>query len=303
MERIAFGGWPNCYRLSNELIELIATTDVGPRVIHFGLAGGENVFHVVEDDAGLTGGNSWRLYGGHRLWHAPETMPRTYCPDNDPVEIEESGGTVTLTQPTEKTTGVQKQIALRLAPGAASVTVTHHLTNHNLWAVELAPWALSVMAPGGMGVIPLPPRGSHEDFLLPTASIVTWAYTDMADPRWTWGKQYVLLRQDATAAVEQKIGLTATQGWMAYVRAGVMFAKTFAAVPDAPYPDLGSVAEMFTNADLLEVETLGPLQTIEPGGSAEHVEVWHLADGVPAPQSEADVEAYLVPHIRGLALP
>ena len=31
-------------------------------------------------EKGKTGGSEWHIYGGHRLWHAPEVMPRTYYP-------------------------------------------------------------------------------------------------------------------------------------------------------------------------------------------------------------------------------
>ena len=32
IERIQYGGWPNCFRVSNGKIELIVTGDVGPRI-------------------------------------------------------------------------------------------------------------------------------------------------------------------------------------------------------------------------------------------------------------------------------
>jgi hypothetical protein len=32
-----------------------------------------------------------------------------------------------------------------------------------------------------------------------------------------------------------------------------------------------------------EIETLGPLQTVEPGETVEHVESWRLYDDVPEP--------------------
>ena len=35
-EKVSYGGWPNCVRLNNGKVELIITTDVGPRVIRFG---------------------------------------------------------------------------------------------------------------------------------------------------------------------------------------------------------------------------------------------------------------------------
>ncbi len=302
MEKVEYRGWPNCFRLRNGLIELVVTTDIGPRVIHFGLVGGDNVFKVIDEEAGLVGGDCWRLYGGHRLWHAPEVAPRTYAPDNGPVEIAEWDGAAVLTQPTEAATGIQKQIALSMASDEARVTVAHRLHNRNPWAVELAPWALSAMAPGGVGIIPLLPRGSHQENLLPTSAVVTWAYTDLSDPRWVWGRQYVLARQDPTAQAEQKIGLTHTQGWLAYARAGVMFVKSFVRVPGAAYPDLGSSAEVYTDASFIELETLGPLTRVEPGDFVEHVEQWHLVADVPTPSTEAEVESFVLPHIRQLGL-
>lgn len=84
MERIAHGGCSNCARLGNGQIELVATTDVRPRVIRFGFVGGPKLFEEWPDQIGTTSGNEWRIYGGHRLWHAPKTKPRTYAPDNTP---------------------------------------------------------------------------------------------------------------------------------------------------------------------------------------------------------------------------
>ena len=285
-----YHGWPNCYRLSNGLIDLIATTDIGPRIIRFGFVGEENEFKEYADTAGQVGGDEWRIYGGHRLWHAPEAKPRTYCPDNAPVRLEQHGDFVRLIQPPEATTGIQKEIDIRLPATDAHVEVTHRLRNTNLWPVELAPWALSVMAPAGTAIIPLPPRRSHEESLLPGNTITLWAYTDMSDPRWHWGEKYVLLRQDPTSQRPQKVGAMACDGWAAYARAGHLFVKGFSYVEGAPYPDLGCSVEAFTNADMLELETLGPLVDLKPGAAVEHVEHWHLFRDVPAPRNDADVD-------------
>ena len=86
LQKTPYGGWKNCIRLTNAEIELIATTDVGPRVIRLGFIGGQNLFKEWKDQLGKTGSDKWVIYGGHRLWHAPEVMPRTYAPDNGPVE-------------------------------------------------------------------------------------------------------------------------------------------------------------------------------------------------------------------------
>jgi hypothetical protein len=49
IETVDFGGWPNCIRLSNGEIEVIATTDVGPRIIRVGFVGGQNLLHNYPD--------------------------------------------------------------------------------------------------------------------------------------------------------------------------------------------------------------------------------------------------------------
>jgi hypothetical protein len=303
LERIDYRGWPNCYRFANERVDLIVTTDVGPRIIRFGFVGEENEFHEFENQLGLTGGDEWRVYGGHRLWHAPEAHPRSYHPDNAPVQLEQHDDVVCLIQPTESTTGIRKEIDVRLSPDEAHVEVTHRLVNTNLWSAKLAPWALSVMAKGGTGIVPLPPRGSHEENLLPTGSLTLWAYTEMQDPRWTWGDKYMLLRQDPSSQKAQKAGLRVPDGWAACVRQGHLFVKKFAYQENADYPDLGSSVELFTNADMLEVETLAPLIMLGPDASIEHVEHWFLFHDVPVPENDADVERLVLPKVQAATIP
>jgi hypothetical protein len=298
LDKINYGGWPNCYRLANGLVDLVVTTDVGPRVIRFGFVGEENEFKEYEEMLGQSGGRQWRIYGGHRLWHAPEHIPRTYHPDNFPVQVEQHDGFVRLVQPTETTTGIQKELDLRLSPDAARVEVTHRLRNRGPWAVELAPWALSVMAPGGVAIVPLPPRGPHPEFLLPASTIILWAYTDMSDARWTWGRQYVMLRQDGQATTPLKAGYTVPDGWAAYARDGHLFVVGLDYVEGARYPDLGGNVETWTDPDMLEVETLGPLTHLPPDGEVEHVERWSLFRDVPVPTSDADVDEHVLPRVR-----
>ena len=304
LDRTPYAGWEDCLRLANDDVEMVMPTVVGPRVIRFGFAGDANEFAEFPQDLGRTGGTAWRIYGGHRLWHAPEQFPRTYAPDNDPVAWEPLPDGVRLVQPVEVATGVQKEIEIRLAPRGARVDVTHRLRNHGPWTIELAPWALTAMAPGGVAVVPLPPRGPHPQHLQPTGVLALWPYTDMADPRWTWGSRYVMLRQDPSRPSPQKIGVLAPDGWAAYARAGHLFVKVFRYVAGARYPDLGCCVEVFANDAMLELETLGPLAALPPGGDVVHHERWVLFRDVLPPARDADVEAAVLPAIRtALAAP
>jgi len=115
VEKRSYAGWDNCYRLSNGLVEMIITGDVGPRILRFGFIGMKNMFKEYADQIGRTTSNEWLNFGGHRLWHAPEVQPRTYFPDLEPVLFQELDNSVLITQKPEPTTGIQKQIEIRLA--------------------------------------------------------------------------------------------------------------------------------------------------------------------------------------------
>ena len=298
MEKVIFHGWPNCLRLSNEEIELIITTDVGPRVIRLGFINEDNEFKEFSEELGITGGDTWHSYGGHRLWHSPEDNIRTYFPDNSPVAFREDSGWMKLTQQIETTTGIQKEIDIRLFSQENHVRVVHRLINKNLWPVELAAWALSVMAPGGKAILPLPPRGKHGETLLPSNSLSLWAYTDLSDPRWTFGEKYILLQQDPGASHPQKIGASVPDSWIGYARAGHLFIKKSKFIEGQSYPDFGCSMETFTNDQILEVESLSPFIAVPPGDAIEHIEDWYLFKDVPEPENDDDVIKYVIPKVK-----
>lgn len=294
MEKITYNGWPNCLRLDNALIDLVVTTDVGPRIIRYGFLDEENELAEVSEEQGKTGGEDWHVFGGHRLWHAPEDSHRTYIPDNQPVAFEDHGEFLRLVQNVEAGTGIQKEMDIRLSPVTSHVRITHRLRNANLWDINLAVWGLTVMAPGGTAIWPMPPRGSHPENLRPVNSLTYWAYTDLSDPRWIWGRQYLMLRQDPLIKVPQKIGGRIPGGWAAYARRSHLFIKKFAYDPQGDYPDFGSNAELFTNEWMLEVESLSPMYCVTPGQAVEHVEDWYLFRDVPTPHNDTQVERHVL---------
>ena len=274
-ETVAYGGWDNCIELRHGSLRLVATTDVGPRIIFLGLDDGPNILKNYDDQLGLTGGDTWRIYGGHRLWHAPEADPRTYAPDNAPVAHSIEGDTLVLRAAPEKTTGIEKRITVA-AGTDGQVQLTHHLTNRGLWPIETAPWTPTVMAPGGRAVLPQEPFAPHPEALLPARPLVLWSYTRMNDARWTWGDRQIVLRQDSQNGSPQKIGALNTLGWVAFVTDKYLFLKRFAPDVTRTHVDFGCNTELFTDKEMLEVETVAPLQRLNPGATASHIEDWYL---------------------------
>lgn len=258
-------------------MELLVTTDVGPRILRCGFAGDANLFFEAESDLGRTGGDTWRPYGGHRLWHAPEAVPRTYAPDNAPVDHSWDGKVLSLRQPPEISTGISKEICVSMSAARDHVRVTHRMTNNNLWAITTAAWCLTVVAPGGRAMLPQEPFVPFPEKLLPARPLVLWSYTNMADPRFTWGRRCIQLWQHPNATDCQKIGLLNSAGWGAYELNGSVFLKHAAFIDGQEYPDFGCNWELYTNPAMLELETLSPYTTIAPGETLEHTENWCVA--------------------------
>lgn len=275
-EKVNYKGWPNSYRVSNGQVELVVTGDVGPRIIRFGFVGGQNLLKEFADQLGKSGEKAFQLRGGDRVWKAPEDPVATWAPDNVAVSVEVTKNGVIATAPVEPLTGLQKQIAVEMAPTGTSVTVTHRITNKTLFPLEFAPWALTMMAPGGTVVTGFPPRGRHPVNLEATNPLVMWAYTDLSDKRWGFTKKYLTLRQDPENAEPQKLGMFNPDTWAAYILNGEAFVKRYRADPTKVYPDFGCSFETFTNNEFLEVETLGPMTKLEPGKGVNHVETWSL---------------------------
>ncbi len=278
IETVSYGGWPNCLRIYDENVELIVTADVGPRVICYGFIGGQNIFKEFADQMGRSGESTWQPRGGHRIWIAPEVVPETYAPDNVPCCAKLFLDGVEVTAPMEPKTGLEKAIRVQLLE--AGVIVTHRIRNCAEQPKTLAPWALSMMAPGGVGITTFPPRGRHPDILPPTNPLIMWAFTDLSDPRWTFTKKYLVLRQDPANTSPQKLGLFNEHTLGAYLLGSDLFVKRYEADPSKTYADFGASYETFTNQAFLELETLGPLEEVAPGATVEHIERWSLHRGV-----------------------
>jgi hypothetical protein len=296
MKIVSYQGWQSCVELSNTAVDLVLLADVGPRIIRFGFRGGANELREFPDlsEHGMT--HLWHVRGGHRLWHAPEDLARTYVPDNDRVKVTGLGTGVRAVQPVEKATGIRKEMEVSLLGERPSARVLHRLVNEGPWPVELAPWAPTLLERGGRAIVALPPRGVHPTDCAPTATIALWPYTDMSDPRFFWGSRYVMVRQDpAEGVTPQKIGVSTDAGWCAYWRGGHLFVKSFAHQHDRRYPELNSPVTVFTNSDSMELETLGPLVIVAPGGSVQYTETWSLFADVPEPKDEAAVDASIAP--------
>ena len=283
-------GWKQVLVLANNEVELLITLDVGPRIISYRHQGGLNVFKTFDDQLGTSGEADWQIRGGHRLWMAPETT-LSYFPDNQPVSftlMDENH--VCLRTPAEAESGIEKEIEIILDKKTSSVTLNHSISATKDMSSGIAPWGLTVLKAGGKAIIPMPPRNLHPNDLpaternagrdldlnlLPNRKMSLWAYTNLTDPRFNWCADRLEISQDANMP-STKLGFLHQLQSAHYEVDGYRFSKTIDYRQDATYPDGNCNLEIFTDGEMLELESLGPLVTLNKGDRIVHTEDWSL---------------------------
>ncbi len=275
LETLTYMGLPDCLKLSNGTVDVIASTVVGPRLLFYGPSGGSNVFAHYPDASKETALGTWKPYGGHRLWVWPEVFPATYAPDNDPIEHTAEGELgLVLRQPVDKS-GMEKQIRVAMSPEGTTVRLQQTVTSHSLWPVDVAAWAISVVEPG-TSIVPRVPFQTHDDYVPVTQPVALCAFTDLQDPRFTLGMKYLLLRSDPSVPSSQKLGLRNKENWCAHLVNDLLFVKRFTHDERAEYPDYGVNTEVYTEGRFQELELLGPHRVLATGESLTLVEEWNL---------------------------
>ncbi len=265
-----------CVRLSLGDLSLLLTSEIGPRILALHWRGGANLFAEVPEGTINRGDGSepFRFWGGHRFWHAPELPRRTYLPDNGPIAVEQIEDGVIVSAPVEAQTSLQKTLRVVLrAP--SQVEVEHRLTNHGLWPIECAAWAITQCRPGGSAILPQRSTPADPYRVLPNRTLVLWPYTDLSSPYLRLGKQYLFISApEGQEAV--KIGWPNSRGWLAYHLDGTLFVKHVPFDPHVTYLDQGASSQCYAGAHFVEVESLGPATLLHPGATVTHTERWSL---------------------------
>lgn len=293
IEKEDFLGWPNTYVLRNAEVELRVVTDVGPRIVEFRRRGGPNVLYVRASEAGKSGEAEWVFRGGWRLWVAPERKETTYAPDNVPCTVELEAERLRVVGPPQPQAGIQKIVEVALSASEPRARLKARIRNTGQSSVRYAAWSLPVLQPGGRAFLPV--DAGPLDAFDAIRRYILWSYTRMGDPRYRWGNELIEVDHrkvrpgaphsgHARRTDESKIGTDSRQGWAAYLWQQQLFFKRFPAQAPGEYPDGGATTEVYSSAEFLELENLGPLTTIEPGEEIAVAEDWWLFGNVEIPE-------------------
>ena len=257
--------------IENSFLRVDYLTTVGPRIIGLYAKQAKTELLVQTPDIHWpTPHGEYYLYGGHRVWKAPEDSFYN-CPE-DNVTVVGENDRVRLRSGVDAS-GLQKEISFCLDENR--VLLTHEITWHGQEPIELAPWTITQLPLGGVAILP---QSDITAGSMPTRSLAIWPYASVADPRLELHDDLILVYGSA----EQKYfkaGNYNPFGWAAYLLDKVLFVKRFPVSDFYTLPDMGSNVETFVWDAYLELETLGKLTLLNPGESVIFEETWEVIPG------------------------
>ncbi len=250
--------------------ELGAATAFGPRLTGLQHTGGPQLLARLDPDIRA---GAFEFRGGHRLWVSPEDPPLTYAPDDHECEVIIEDQTLLILGPVDQA-GFVKEI--HVSWDEERLHVDHRLQWMGGAPIQAAPWAITQLPLGGDVILPVTAPGRAVSSLQADRSLVLWPYTDLGDPRVSWGSPAVVIR--AESGPRLKLGSGPAPGRLAYLNDGWLFVKWFDPAVGGDYSDRGAVGQVFVDEVFCELESLGPLVTLEPGAETRHGETWEALE-------------------------
>ena len=257
--------------IENGFLRVDYLTSVGPRIIGlYSFQAGIEILAASPDVHWPTPHGEYYLYGGHRIWKAPEDSFYN-CPEDNVVVVNEKDR-ITLRNAVDAS-GLQKEISFCLNENR--VQLTHQITWHGQQPIELAPWTITQLQLGGVAILP---QSDVSAGSMPTRSLAVWPYATITDPRLELHDDLILVYGTADQKYF-KAGSYNPFGWAAYMLPNVLFIKRFPTYDFRSLSDMGSNVETFVWDAYLELETLGRLTSLNPGESVSFEETWEVIPG------------------------
>lgn len=267
----------------------IEFADTGPRIIGLRMLDGENVFAELPGlEIERPGGSPFRFLGGHRLWLAPEIPSITYQPDDDPVSVTHDDGHLRVRGDADPN-GIAREIEVSADRIDGTVVVDHRIINVGDEPIEAAAWAITQFPADGAAVLPLGAEPVDAGEYQANRSVVLWPYTNPGAEGFDWSRDALVV--GGSSGPKQKVGAENRNGWVAYHRGSVLFAK-WAPLHDPAlrYADRGASVQVYRDHRFIELETLSPVRRLERGDALDHREVWRVVET--GPLDRGDLAAY-----------
>src|SRR5262245_4012428 len=254
---------------------------IGARVIALRL-GGRNLLSERTADAGNFGSTFWP--SPQSAWGWPPLAEI----DHAPYQVEVEPAAIAMRSAISPVLGIAVEKRIAADAGRGAVVFDFAIRNRSDASVQLAPWQITRVPPGGLSLFP---TGDGASPACPPSSLAVRQALGV-----TW---YAF---DAAAVPDhQKLFADGREGWLAHVDGDALLVKTFAVVPRAAQAPGEAQIEIYATPahTYVEVEAQGPYETIAPGAALLWRVVW-LVRRLPPDVARTVGSPRLLDFIRGL---
>jgi len=283
VERLTYHGWPDSYRITNGIVEVIAVPRIG-RIMLYRFLDGENVLWDNPDWSGKLRSDApkgvWANFGGDKVWPAPQNewadvMGRRWPPDEAfdggifSFEVLPDG--IRLTSPVSPHYGARVIRELHLSPDSSRLLIGQKVEKLGPPVTDMIIWSVTQIKTPDLALMPLNPKSEFpEGFKLLGGGEVEETYRSRRE-------DLLLIRRHPEKAT--KVGADSPAGWLASFHGDLLFMQRCSFYPKAEYPDGGCNIEIYTNPDPLkyvELELLSPIHRPKKGESFAFDISWQL---------------------------
>lgn len=289
---ITYHGYREAIELKNDSTRVVLCPEVGGRVLEYSLHG-RNALYLSEAEQNWKPGDRPQASAG-RFDIGPElVIPKRSALWSGRWTGELTGPlSARLTSPVDEATGVQLIRDFTLSPAGSHLACTQTIVNRSDSKKEWCHWSRTFAVGGGIVVIPLSDPQTQPFSRFPKQYVQyeegRLINMDPDDP--------AIRRVDNTLQIHPtprrpKLGFDSYAGTIAYLSPNdLLFVKTFKTFPDSVYNEAAglTISVWYPDGPMVELEPIGPRQTLQPGQRASFTEDWWLKSHS-FPGSEAQV--------------
>jgi hypothetical protein len=285
IERVDFGIYSDCPVLSNDTTRVVFCPQVGGRILEYSLGGKNALFVSQYEQSGKESKIGGTAPSAGRFDIGPEKIApkRTESFFGSWTSQPTGQNSLRMTSLVGELTGVQLTRDFELDPKSSRLVCIQTIKNVSDQTRQYCHWSRTFGNKAGIVLIPLEGFSRFKNrYVRYDGGALQLAPQD----------DNITIRDDFLEIVgppsSPKLGMDSYAGWLAHQQPnGLLFIKQFPTYPDRHYCEAAGITISTwapATGHTVELEPIGPAETLRPGESAAFTEVWSLHAN-PYPQS------------------
>ncbi|NJM16474.1 MAG: hypothetical protein HC896_14825 [Bacteroidales bacterium] len=288
VEKIAYRGYTNCYRIYNDSVELVIVPEAGGRVLKYALNNKNIIFENTSQNGKLLDDwlNNWFDPDGGRFDLGPEGVTNNGSErPHDTIYMGAYAPEVTgryslkITSMLDQELNVLVTRDFTLDSLSSHATVKQSVINKSQAPSHYYHWGRTLCPLGGTIIMPLHHNSAYALGWGDFKSAGGWAFNtaNPSQPYATVHDSVLTLKPPATGS--NKFGVDANDGWIAYGYNDLLMVKKFKHFPEGLYKEPGAatiVSYYNGGGKFVELEPIGPEAVQNYNDTATFEEHWWL---------------------------